>query len=93
MNKKERIEIRVTLIEKRIIEKLAKKSGIKPSEYVRKSALEKVIKTKFSEEEMVLLKMLFDIGLELKKLKTDNQEEVNTIISKLKNLIEQFYDR
>lgn len=45
LNKRERFEIRVTLIEKRIIEKSASKAGLNPSEYIRRSALEKVIKT------------------------------------------------
>ena len=98
LNKRERFEIRVTLIEKRIIEKTASKAGLNPSEYIRRSALEKVIKTKFTEEELSILKMIFDIGIELKKIKSEEKnlllnDDIDYIIKKLKNIISIFYDR
>lgn len=97
MNKKERFEIRLTAIEKRVIENRANKAGIKPSEFVRNSVLEKVIKTKLSEEEFEILKNLFEIGNDLRSLKSKeaskNNEEIDKIIEDLKNIINMFYDR
>lgn len=97
MNKKERFEVRLTPIEKRIIENRASKSGLNPSEYIRSSALDKVIKTSLSEEELVILNSLFEVGNELKKIRTNDltvlNEEINKIIEDLKNIIRKFYDR
>lgn len=97
LNKKERFEIRLTAIEKRVIENRASKAGIKPSEFVRNSVLEKVIKTKLSDEELDILKNLFEIGNELRSLKSKEpskiNEEIEKIIEDLKNIINMFYDR
>lgn len=97
MNKKERFEVRLTPIEKRIIENRASKSGLSPSEYIRSSALEKVIKTNLSEEELEILKSLFEVGNELKRIRTEElsvfNEEINKIITDLKMIISKFYDR
>lgn len=97
LNKKERIEIRVTAIEKRIIENRASKAGIKPTEFIRSSVLEKVIKTKLSEEELEILKSLFEIVNELRSLKSKESslknELINELLESLKNIIYKFYDR
>ena len=97
LNKKERFEIRLTAIEKRVIENRANKAGIKPSEFVRNSVLEKVIKTKLSEEELEILKNLFEVGNELRSFKSKEpskkNEEIDKIIEDLKNIINMFYDR
>ena len=97
MNKKERFEIRLTAVEKRVIENRANKAGIKPSEFMRNSVLEKVIKTKLSEEELDILKNLFEIGNDLRSFKykepSKMDEELDKIIEDLKDIINRFYDR
>ena len=59
--------------------------------------LEKVIKTKLSEEELEILKNLFEVGNELRSLKSKEpskkNEEIDKIIEDLKNIINMFYDR
>ena len=97
LNKKERFEIRLTAVEKRVIENRANKAGIKPSEFMRNSVLEKVIKTKLSEEELDILKNLFEIGNDLRSFKykepSKMDEELDKIIEDLKDIINRFYDR
>ncbi len=48
----EKIKIRLSKIEKRIIQKKAKKAGISASEFLRRSAFEKEIKSRLSAEEI-----------------------------------------
>ena len=59
--------------------------------------MEKVIKTKLSEEELEILKNLFEVGNELRSLKSKEpskkNEEIDKIIEDLKNIINMFYDR
>ena len=58
MNKKKRIELRVTTLEKKIIEKKAENSGLNTSEYCRNAALGKKINTKLTIEELEVYKDL-----------------------------------
>jgi sulfur relay (sulfurtransferase) DsrC/TusE family protein len=58
MSKKEKIEIRVTILEKKIILKKAQNAALSTSEYVRSSALNQNISYKLTEEELEVYKML-----------------------------------
>lgn len=50
--KKEKIEFRVSNLDKAIIEKKAEHSGLSVSEYVRRSALNQKIDCKFTDREL-----------------------------------------
>lgn len=56
--KKQKIEIRVTSLEKAIIQKKAENSALSMSEYVRSSALNQNISYKLTEDEFEVYKML-----------------------------------
>ena len=58
MNKKKRIELRCSSLEKAIIQKKAKKTGLTISEFCRASALGQKISSKFSDEEIEIFQML-----------------------------------
>jgi len=58
MIKKKRIDFRCTSLEKAIIEKKAENTGLSTSEFCRASALGQKIRSKFTEEEMEVYKMM-----------------------------------
>lgn len=97
MIKRERIEIRITKIEKKILEKKADKSGMKLSEYVRKCCLEKEISKKLSEEEKELLHLLYELGMEFREtMKSASNEEIKAFELMIKTIRERLisvYDR
>ena len=70
--KKERIEFRVTKLEKKLIEKKAKNSGLSTSDYCRRTALNRELNFRLSDEEIEIYK-------DLTKYKTN--------FSRLSNLI------
>lgn len=97
MAKKERIEIRLTKIEKLVLEKKAEKAGLNLSEYIRKCSLDMEIKSKFSDEEKELLEKLYDIGIEYREMrKNASKEEILTFDNMIKTLRDSLiliYDR
>jgi len=56
--KKKRIELRVSSLEKAIIEKKAESSGLSVSEFCRRSALSQKIDYKLTDEELEIYKEL-----------------------------------
>lgn len=93
MVKKERIEIRVTKIEKKILEKKALKAGLKLSEYVRQCCLDKEIKATISEEERSLLKLLYELGADFREMKkTASKEEIIAFELMIKTIRERLID-
>ena len=58
--KKKRIELRVSNLEKAIIEKKAESSGLSVSEYCRRSALNQEIDYKLTSEELEVYKELHE---------------------------------
>lgn len=56
--KKERIEFRTTKLEKSLIEKKAEKSGLSISDYCRRTALNRSLNYRLSDEEIELYKTL-----------------------------------
>jgi len=58
MNKKKRLEFRVTPLEKAIIEKKAQHTGLSVSEYCRATALNQKLSTKLTQEELEIYKDL-----------------------------------
>jgi len=58
--KKKRIELRLSSLEKAIIEKKAESSGLSVSEYCRRSALNQEIDYKLSSEELEVYKELHE---------------------------------
>ncbi|PKQ60180.1 hypothetical protein BZG02_20440 [Labilibaculum filiforme] len=58
MMKKQKIEFRVTSLDKAIIEKKAEHSGLSVSEYIRRSALNQKIDYKLTEKELEIYKDL-----------------------------------
>ncbi|WP_445711615.1 plasmid mobilization protein [Flavobacterium sp.] len=97
MAKKERIEIRLTKIEKLVLEKKAEKAGFNLSEYIRKCCLDMEIKSKFSDEEKELLKKIYDIGIEYREMRNNaSNEEIlmfDNMIKTLRDSLILMYDR
>lgn len=58
--KKKRIELRLSSLEKAIIEKKAENSGLSVSEYCRRSALNQKIDSKLTSEELEIYKELHE---------------------------------
>ncbi|MCH3886007.1 mobilization protein MbpA [Tenacibaculum aquimarinum] len=58
MNKKKSLKFRCTSLEKAIIEKKAENSGLSTSAFLRASALNQKISSKFTSEEMEVFQML-----------------------------------
>lgn len=58
--KKKRIELRLSSLEKAIIEKKAENSGLSVSEYCRRSALNQKIDSKLTSEELEVYKELHE---------------------------------
>ena len=79
-NRDKRIEIRLTKSERITIEKKARKAGLSASEFLRKSALQKNINSKFSQEELEAWRNLTYISNSLKNLNNilskENREEL-----------------
>ncbi len=97
MAKKDRVEIRLTKIEKLILEKKAEKVELSLSEYIRNNCLDIEIKSKFSDEEKEILKMLYDISTELREIKNNNSIEkislIDNMLKTLRDCLILIYDR
>ncbi|KMQ60139.1 hypothetical protein ACM46_18045 [Chryseobacterium angstadtii] len=90
MKRNKKIEIRVSENEKKMISDKAERTGLKTSEYIRKSSLDKSLNFRFSKEEIEAWKNLTFISTALRNLTNilskENREE---LISELKNINEQ----
>lgn len=97
MIKKERIEIRLTKIEKLILEKKAEKTGLNLSEYIRSCCLDMEVKSRFSEEEKELLKLLYDLGVDYREMRSnaskDEIEAFEIMIKSIRDRLINIYDR
>lgn len=97
MIKKERIEVRVSKIEKKILEKKSIKAGLKLSDYVRQCCLNKEINSLISEEEIKLLKLLYELGADFREMKKNaSKEEIivfELMINTIREQLRKAYDR
>lgn len=62
------IKFRVSLIEKKIIERKAKSAGLTSSEYLRRLAFEKKIKSRLTEDEIQCYKNLSKFAENFRKI-------------------------
>lgn len=87
MNRNKKIEIRVSEDEKNQITRKAEDTGLKISEYVRKTCLEKHLNSRFTEEEIEAWKNLTFISTALKNLTNilskENRDELITELKKI----------
>ena len=101
INRKKQIHLRVTLLEKKWIERTAAETGLTVSDFLRKSAFNKEVRVRFSEDEIALFKTLQQyhtnfkrIGNIIRKNKGEiNQtliEEINQVTNDVKSLIKRF---
>ncbi|WP_373747967.1 hypothetical protein [Kaistella sp.] len=85
--KSKKIEIRVSLEERDEIFQKSVKAGLSVSEYLRRSALDKKLNVRFSEEELEAWKNLTYISTALKNLgnilSKDNREELIVELRKI----------
>ena len=85
--KSKKIEIRVSLEERDEIFQKSVKAGLSVSEYLRRSALDKKLNVRFSEEELEAWKNLTYISTALKNLgnilSKDNREELIVELMKI----------
>lgn len=85
--KSKKIEIRVSLEERDEIFQKSVKAGLSVSEYLRRSALDKKLNVRFSEEELEAWKNLTYISTALKNLgnilSKDNREELIVELGKI----------
>jgi hypothetical protein len=81
--KAERLEVRLASKDKEKILKQAEKSGLKISEYVRKSCLEKDVKSKPPDEFWELLKEIYSLFDEVSEVK---QEQLKSRILNLQEI-------
>ena len=95
--KKHKIEFRCTLYEKKLLKIKAKKAGITLSEFCRKSANEKNIIERLTEEQIKLYKMLIiyhnnfkSIGNMFKKKDPNLRNEVHKLADEIKNHLQNF---
>lgn len=58
VNRDEYISFRVTPLEKKVIENIAETAGLQVSDFVRKAAMNKDVRIRFSEEELSIYKDL-----------------------------------
>lgn len=97
MIKKQRIEIRLTKIEKLILEKKAENAGLNLSEYIRSCCLEMELKARISEEEKELLKTLYDLGVDYREMRFNaSKEEIEAfevMIKTIRDRLISIYDR
>ena len=98
--RKHRIHLRVTPLEKKWIERSAKEAGLSVSDFLRKSALNKEVRIRFSEEELALFKMLHQyhtnftrIGNIIRKNKGQISQHLVDEVSHLKNEIRSLLKR
>ena len=95
--KKHKIEFRCTLYEKKLLKIKAKKAGLSLSEFCRKSANNKVIYERLTEEQINLYKMLIQyhnnfkhIGNLVKKRHPNLYQNVFQTTIEIKNHLKNF---
>lgn len=85
--KSKKIEVRVTLQERDQILEKSREAGLSVSEYMRRSAIDKKLNVRFSEEELVAWKNLTYISNALKNLGNIlNKEYREDLILELKKI-------
>lgn len=100
IKRKKQIHLRVTPLEKKWIEHTAKEVGLSVSDFLRKSALNKEIRVRFSQEEIELFKDLNQyhtnfsrIGNVIRKNKAKVNPELITEIKLVKEEIRTILKR
>lgn len=90
MNKDKEIKLRLSEEDKKEIEKRAEKTGLSMSEYLRRTALNRKINVRFSDEEIEAWKNLTSISNSLKNLSNIlNKENREELILEIKSINEQ----
>ena len=90
VNKDKEIKLRLSEEDKKEIEKRAKKTGLSMSEYLRRTALNRKINVRFSDEEIEAWKNLTSISNSLKNLSNIlNKEHREHLIFEIRNINEQ----
>lgn len=96
MNKKYRIELRLTGLEKSVIKKKAENSGLNISEYCRRSSLNRKISYRMTSEEMELYKMMVkykdnfvSISNLLERKNPDFAKEVRNVANDIKTQLKK----
>lgn len=97
MKQSTNILFRCSILDKKIIRNKAKKTGLTVSEYCRKSALEKVLQQKLTEDEIEIYKMLVkyhnnftSISNMLKQRNPKNYETIMDLVAEIKKHLTQF---
>ncbi len=95
--KNQKIEFRCTRFEKKLLKIKAKKAGLSLSEFCRKSANNKIIKERLTDEQIELYKMLVryhnyfkSIGNLIKNKHPDLYKKVFTTAEEIKSHLKNF---
>ena len=95
--KNQKIEFRCTLFEKKLLKVKAKKAGLSLSEFCRKSANDKVISERLTEEQITVYKMLIQyhnyfksIGNLIKTKHPDLYQKVYQTADEIKKHLQNF---
>ena len=94
--KKKRIELRLSSLEKAIIEKKAENSGLSVSEYCRRSALNQKIDYKLTNEELEVYKGLHEYKRNftlIKNMFKERNPDLVQVVQSTANKIEQHLKR
>jgi len=87
------IKFRVSALEKKVIQMTADQTGLSVSDFVRKSALNKTVRIRFTEEELIAYKTLQDYYDYFRRIsnliKNNNQDEVIKAIKETQQLIKE----
>lgn len=95
--KNQKIEFRCTLFEKKLLKVKAKKAGLSLSEFCRKSANDKIIIERLTEEQIAIYKMLIthhnnfkSIGNLIKNKHPDLYQKVFQTADEIKKHLQNF---
>lgn len=84
----ERVVCRTTALEKKAIELMAEEAGLSTSDWVRKTAMNKTVKVRFSPEEVRYFKEMQTFHLYFTKIsnliKQDNREVTQALLKEIK---------
>jgi uncharacterized protein (DUF1778 family) len=87
------IKFRVSALEKKVIQMTADQAGLNVSDFVRKSALNKTVRIRFTDEEIIAYKTLQDFYDYFRRLsnliKNNNQDEVIQAIKETQALLKE----
>jgi uncharacterized protein (DUF1778 family) len=98
------LKLRVTRLEKKWIFLSAEKAGLTASDFIRKSALNKEVKIRFSEEELALFKTLQQYHTNFsrianiikknkdKTLNTSLLSEIEVVKNEIKTILKRFQE-